>query len=300
MKPTLAILAAGMGSRYGGLKQIDTVGSNGESIIDFSIYDAKEAGFEKVVLIIREEHKEAFDEALGKKVAQFMEVEYAFQDMKDLPKGYTMPEGRVKPWGTTHALLALRNHIREPFMIINADDYYGKDSFKIMYDFLCHQASDDNFAMMGYQLQNTLTDHGSVTRAICEVENGYLQEIVEVQKIRKCETGAEYEKDGEWISIDNPLVSMNYWGFTPKVFTLFEEVFESFLDREYENNSLKCEHVIPTAIGELLAKNKIHVQMLQSNSKWFGVTYKEDKPFVVQNLQEYKDQGLYPFDLWKK
>ena len=299
MKPVLAILAAGMGSRYGGLKQIDTVGSNGECIIDFSIYDAKEAGFEKVVLIIREEHQEAFEKALGSKVRQFMEVEYAFQDMNDLPEGYTMPNERMKPWGTTHALLALRKHIQEPFMIINADDYYGKDSFKIMYEFLSNPDNQD-FAMMGYRLENTLTDHGSVTRAICNVEEGYLQNIVEIQKIRKTETGAEYEKDGEWLPLEPSLVSMNYWGFRPEIFAMFEEVFKDFLDREYAKNPLKCEHVIPTAVGELLVKYGIKVKMLQSNSKWFGVTYQEDKPLVVENLQAYKDAGLYPFDLWKK
>ena len=299
MKPVLTILAAGMGSRYGGLKQIDTVGSNGECIIDFSIYDAKEAGFEKVVLIIRKEHEEAFEKALGSKVRQFMEVEYAFQDMDDLPNGYTMPKDRVKPWGTTHALLALRNIVKEPFMIINADDYYGKDSFKIMYDFLSNPENTE-YAMMGYKLSNTLTDHGSVTRAICEVDNHYLQKIVEIKKIRKTENGAEFEKDGEWIPLDDSLVSMNYWGFRPEVFSMFNELFVDFLNNEYESNPLLCEHVIPTAVGELLVKYDIKVKMLHSNSKWFGVTYREDKPLVEENLQAYKDQGLYPFDLWKK
>ena len=299
MKPVLAILAAGMGSRYGGLKQIDTVGSNGECVIDFSIYDAKEAGFEKVVLIIREEHYEAFENALGRKVRQFMEVEYAFQDMNDLPNGYTMPKDRVKPWGTTHALLALRNTIKEPFMIINADDYYGKDSFKIMYEFLSNPENTE-YAMMGYKLENTLTEHGSVTRAICDVENCYLQKIVEIKKIRKTADGAEYEKNDEWLPLSNSLVSMNYWGFTPEVFSQFEEVFTNFLNKEYAENSLTCEHVIPTAVGELLEKYNVKVKMLESNSKWFGVTYKEDKPLVVENLQAYKDEGLYPFDLWEK
>ena len=299
-KPVLVILAAGMGSRYGGLKQMDTVGSNNESIIDFSIFDAMKAGFEKVVLIIREEHKDAFEEALGKKVSKFMEVEYAFQDMNDLPSGYTMPEDRVKPWGTTHALLATRNHIKGPFMIINADDYYGEDSFRIMYKFLTEQVSDDNFGMVGYQLNNTLTDSGSVTRAICEVKDGYLKEIVEVQKIRKTEQGAEYLDNEEWKSMDNGLTSMNYWGFTPRIFELCQQVFKNFLDREYQQNPLKCEHVIPTAVGELLADGKINVQMLTTTSKWFGVTYQEDKPFVVKSLQEYKDEGYYPFDLWEK
>ena len=299
MKPVLAILAAGMGSRYGGLKQIDTVGSNGESIIDFSIYDAKEAGFEKVVLIIREEHKEAFENALGRKVRQFMEVEYAFQDMNDLPNGYTMPEGRIKPWGTTHAVLALRNIIKEPFMLINADDYYGKDSFKIMYEFLSNPENTE-CSMMGYILENTLTEHGSVTRAVCEPKDGYLDKIVEHKKIRKTANGAEYEKDGEWIPLPNSVVSMNYWGFTPAIFPLCEKIFADFLDEKYEENPMMCEHVIADAVADMLKNNGIKVKMLKSNSKWFGVTYKEDKPYVVENLQAYKDQGLYPFDLWKK
>ena len=298
-KPVLVILAAGMGSRYGGLKQIDTVGSNGESIIDFSIYDAKKAGFEKVVLIIREEHKEAFDKALGQKVSKFMEVVYAFQDMDKLPSGYSRPEDRNKPWGTTHALLAIKECIDSPFMIINADDYYGEDSFRVMYKFLNEKISDDNFAMVGYQLTKTLTESGTVSRAICKMKDGYLNEIVEVLKIRKADNGAECLIDDKWQPQEDGLVSMNYWGFTPRIFELCEGVFKDFLDREFEGNPLKCEHVIPTAVGELISKGQINIEVLETTSEWFGVTYQEDKPNVVKKLAEYKEKGVYPENLWE-
>jgi len=298
-KPVLVILAAGMGSRYGGLKQIDTVGSNGESIIDFSIYDAKKAGFEKVVLIIREEHKEAFDKALGQKVSKFMEVVYAFQDMDKLPSGYSRPEDRNKPWGTTHALLAIKECIDSPFMIINADDYYGEDSFRVMYKFLNEKISDDNFAMVGYQLTKTLTESGTVSRAICKMKDGYLNEIVEVLKIRKADNGAESLIDDKWQPQEDGLVSMNYWGFTPRIFELCEGVFKDFLDREFEGNPLKCEHVIPTAVGELISKGQINIEVLETTSEWFGVTYQEDKPNVVKKLAEYKEKGVYPENLWE-
>lgn len=299
-EPVLVILAGGMGSRYGGLKQIDTVGTNGESIIDFSIYDAREAGFQKVVLIIRREHEAAFDRALANKVRPFMEVEYAFQDMNDLPTGFTCPPERVKPWGTTHALLALRNKVDGPFMIINADDYYGKDSYRVMYDFLKHEVSDQVFGMVGYRLSNTISANGSVTRAICDTQDGYLDHIEEIRHIRQGTDGAEYERDGVWMPLEDGLVSMNYWGFTPRIFDLCEDVFKDFLKRELAGNPLTCEHVIPTAVGTLLQQHAIRVKMLQSASRWFGVTYKEDKPEVMRQLAAYKEQGLYPFDLWKK
>ena len=299
-EPVLVILAAGMGSRYGGLKQIDTVGSNGESIIDFSIYDAIRAGFKKVALIIRREHEAAFRASLTDKIEKKIEVEFVFQDLKDVPEGITVPEGREKPWGTTHALLACRNQIDAPFMICNADDYYGPDAFKKMYDFLKNEAKDGEYGMIGYVLENTLTDHGTVTRGVCENEDGYLSAITEIQKIRKGAAGAEYEKDDQWVACDNgTLASMNFWGFTPKVFEEFEEIFTSFIGEAIKENPMKCEHVIPTAVGDLVKAKTAKVKIMASTDKWFGVTYKEDKPSVVANLQNYKDQGLYPFDLWK-
>ena len=299
-KPTLVILAAGMGSRYGGLKQIDTVGNNGESIIDFSIYDAKEAGFEKVVLIIRKEHEEAFRKCLTDKVSKHMEVEFAYQDMYDIPEGIKVPEGREKPWGTTHALLACRNIVKGPFAICNADDFYGKDAYRVIYNYLKNEISDDNYGMVGYLCNNTLTDNGTVTRGVCENTDGYLSKIVEVQKIARKDGKPVYEDNGEWKELDpNTLVSMNFWGFTLKIFEECEVLFKDFIGEAVKENPMKCEHVIPTAFGTLVKENKCKVKMLSSKDEWFGVTYKEDKPSVVAKIQKMKDDGIYPFDLWK-
>ena len=293
-KPTLVILAAGMGSRYGGLKQIDTVGNNGESIIDFSIYDAKEAGFEKVVLIIRKEHEEAFRKCLTDKVSKHMEVEFAYQDMYDIPEGIKVPEGREKPWGTTHALLACRNIVKGPFAICNADDFYGKDAYRVIYNYLKNEISDDNYGMVGYLCNNTLTDNGTVTRGVCENTDGYLSKIVEVQKIARKDGKPVYEDNGEWKELDpNTLVSMNFWGFTPKIFEECEVLFKDFIGEAVKENPMKCEHVIPTAIGTLVKENKCKVKMLSSKDEWFGVTYKEDKPSVVAKIQKMKDDGIY-------
>ena len=298
-KPVLVILAAGMGSRYGGLKQIDTVGNNGESIIDFSIYDAHEAGFEKVVLIIRKEHEEAFKQCLTDKVSKHMQVEFAYQDIDDIPEGIEVPEGREKPWGTTHALLACKN-LDAPFAICNADDFYGKDAYKVIYDFLLNEVSDDNYGMVGYLCNNTLTDNGTVTRGLCENTDGYLTKIVEIQKIARENGKPVFEENGEWKPLaDDAIVSMNFWGFTPKIFEECQDIFNQFIQKGIEENPMKCEHVIPTAIGQLVTEGKCKVKIMSSKDKWFGVTYKEDKPGVVALIQEYKDNNVYPFDLWK-
>ncbi len=299
-KPTLAILAAGMGSRYGGMKQIDGVGNHGEPIIEFSIYDAYEAGFKKVVLIIKKEHEELFRKALTDRVSKYMEVEFAYQEMTDLPEGISVPEGRVKPWGTTHALLALRNVVNEPFAIINADDFYGKDAYKVIYDYLTNEITDDHYAMVGYACKNTLSESGTVTRGVCKEENGYLSKIQEIQKIAKKDGKAVYEEDGKLVELaDDALVSMNFWGFTPKIFSECETILESYLKEAIKENPLKCEHVIPTAIGDLVAEQKCSVKMLSSKDQWFGVTYQEDKPMVMQKIQEMKDKGIYPDILWE-
>lgn len=300
--PTLVILAAGMGSRYGGLKQIDTLGDNGESIIDFSIYDAIAAGFKRLILIIKKEHEEAFEEQLVKKIRPFIEVEYAYQDLKDVPEGIEVPEGRTKPWGTVHALLAIEPVVGDnPFMVINADDYYGKSSFVLMHHFLSEEVADSHYGMIGYILKNTLTDHGSVTRGICEIEDGYLKSIVEIQKIEKDGNQVLIEDDGAWKVIDgNGLVSMNYWGFTPKIFDQLKPLFVNYLNKHLEENPMKAEYVIPTAMGELVESDTVKVRVYSSSDQWHGVTYQEDKPLVMAKLKEYKENKLYPHDLWKK
>lgn len=299
-QPTLVILAAGMGSRYGGMKQIDGVGNHGEPIIEFSIYDAKQAGFENVVLIIKREHEEAFKQALTNKLEGKINVRFAYQDMCNIPEGFTVPEGRVKPWGTTHALLACKGIVDGPFAIINADDFYGRDAYKVIYDFLTTEVKDNQYAMVGYPCINTLTDNGTVTRGLCqEDENKCLASIVEIQKIAKKDGHAVYEDNGEWKEIsDNSLVSMNFWGFTPAIFKDMEEIFAKFLQEHLEENPLKCEHVIPTAVGTLVKEHKCSVKMLSSKDAWFGVTYKEDNPNVMQKIQEMKDAGIYPDQLW--
>ena len=276
--PTLVILAAGMGSRYGGLKQIDPIDKDGDIIIDFSIYDAYQAGFRKVVLIIRKEHEQLFRNALTDKVARNgMEVEFAYQDMNNIPAGFTVPVA-----------------------IINADDFYGRDAYKVVFDYLTNEISDDHYAMVGFQCLNTLTANGTVTRGLCEEKDGNLSHIVEIQKIALKDGHAVYEENGEWKPIDDhALVSMNFWGFTPKIFDELEPVFKNFLEKNLEANPMKCEHVIPTAVGELVSEGKITVKMLSSKDKWFGVTYKEDKPDVVQKIAEKKASGEYPDVLWK-
>lgn len=300
-EPALVILAAGMGSRYGGLKQIDTVGSNGESIIDFTIYDAIEAGFKKVYLIIQEKHEAAFDEELGNKIRKHIEVEYVYQSLDDIPEGYIIPEDRVKPWGTTHALLAIRNQVSEPFIILNADDYYGKDAFVQMYKYLSENESGTEFALMGYQLENTLSDSGAVTRAICKVEDGYLKEINEVHKIAKNNGVLQYENEqGEWADLESGLLaSMNFWAFTPEIIPLLQELFVKFMDTDVKANPLKSEALLPNDIGTLMATKGVKVKVLNSTASWFGVTYADDKPKVVEKFAEMKANGLYPEDLWK-
>lgn len=302
-QPTLVILAAGMGSRYGGLKQIDALGSNGESIIDFSIYDAIQAGFKKLVLIIKREHEEVFNEQLVNRIRPFIDVQYAFQDISDLPEGYSVPEGREKPWGTIHAILACEEILQDdPFMVINADDYYGKASFVLMHQFLTSEVKENHYGMVGYILKNTLTDHGHVTRAVCEKnEKGYLDKIVEYQKIAKKHDLVVYENDGIWEKIDgSSVVSMNYWGFSHHIFDQIKPLFEKFLAENLAENPMKCEYVIPTAIGELIEQKEVQLKVYASNDNWYGVTYQEDKPLVVKKFEEFKAQGLYPFDLWSK
>lgn len=293
---TLVILAAGMGSRYGGLKQIDQFGLSGEAIIEFSIYDAIEAGFNKVVLIIRKEHEALFEENLGAKIRPFVELDYAYQALTDLPDGYSVPEGREKPWGTTHALLAAKKHVTSPFAIINADDFYGKESYQVMADFLDHEVSDEKAAMIGFILDNTLTDHGTVTRGVCVNDKGYLSDIVETEGIRR-DNGKIIQKDASVIP-DNTSVSMNFWGFTPAIFALMRKQFISFLNEQVEANPLKAEALLPNDVGALIKKHELQVAILTTPEKWIGVTYQEDKPIVKERLAGLQTSGKYPEKLW--
>lgn len=302
-KPVLVILAAGMGSRYGGLKQIDPVDEQGNKIIDFSIYDAMRAGFKKVVFIIKEENEKDFRELVGNAISKFMEVEYVFQDMGRIPEGFVFPEGRVKPWGTAHAILCCKGAIKEPFAVINADDYYGRSAFKTLYDFLTTHEDDEKFrySMVGYELGNTLTENGSVARGCCVTDaEDYLVTIAERTQIEKRGSGAAYTEDGTHyvpLPLDTP-VSMNMWGFTPSILEELEEAVNQFFMTEVSKNPLKAECFLPIEVDKLLKSGKATVKVLSSKDKWFGVTYKEDKPFVVESIANLKKQGVYPEKLW--
>ncbi len=302
-KPVLVILAAGMGSRYGGLKQMDPVDNQGHKIIDFSIYDAKQAGFEKVIFIIKKEMEQDFRECVGNPISKHMEVEYVFQELSNVPETFTIPEGRVKPWGTTHALYCCKDVIDGPFMVINSDDYYGKSGYQLMYQFLSSQKEDTgNYAMVSYELGKTLTEKGSVTRGCCKTDdNGFLQDIVEQKMLVKTENGAAYsEDDGETfhpIEVTSP-VSMNMWGFGKSIISEFGKALDLFFDKKVALNPMKAECLIPTEVDVLLKSKKATVKVLTSTDQWFGVTYKEDKPYVVESIQKLKDAGEYPEKLW--
>ena len=304
-KPVLVIMAAGMGSRYGGLKQIDPVDSEGHIIMDFSIYDAKRAGFEKVVFIIKKEFEEEFREAIGNRISRFMEVAYAYQDIANIPEGYTVPEGREKPWGTAHAVLSAIDDIDGPFAVINADDYYGQHAFKVIYEYLTTHEDDDKYryTMVGYRLKNTVTDNGYVSRGICELnENRELVSVTERTRIEKRADGIAYSEDGgeTWTAIDgDTLVSMNMWGFTRSMLEEIKAGMAEFLDIGLKENPLKCEYYLPAVVSRLLAEDKAAVAVLESEDKWYGVTYKEDKPVVVAAIQSLKDAGVYPQKLWE-
>ena len=304
-KPVLVVMAAGMGSRYGGLKQIDPIDKAGHIIIDFSIYDAVKAGFEKVVFIIKKENEADFRAAIGDRLSKQIEVAYVFQDLHNLPEGYEVPEGRVKPWGTGHAVLSCIDEIDGPFAVINADDYYGSHAFKMAYDFLSENTDTEDtyqYMMVGYKLENTLTDNGHVARGVCVTdENGYLQTINERTRIEKKDGGAAYTEDdgATWTMLpEGSTVSMNMWGFSASILKELKDRFAKFLDENVEKNPLKCEYFLPFVVDELLGEKKATVKVLKSMDKWYGVTYKEDKPVVVAAIQKLKDDGLYPEKLW--
>lgn len=308
-KPVLVIMAAGMGSRYGGLKQIDPVDNKGHIIIDYSIYDAVKAGFEKVIFIIKEENEKDFREAIGDRISDKVEVVYANQNLLDLPNGVTIPEGRVKPWGTAHAIYAARKHIQGPFAVINADDFYGRTSFSKIYDFLSTTSDDDKYryAMIGYKIENTVTENGYVSRGVCEVdEDNNLVEVIERTRIEKLgdqnnnEKIAFTEDDGKTWTELNPgtLVSMNLWGFNRSFVDEIELGLEEYLNKNLKANPLKCEYFIPYVVSNLLEQNKATVKVLISDEKWYGVTYKEDKPMVEASIKQMKEDGKYPEKLW--
>jgi NDP-sugar pyrophosphorylase family protein len=305
-KPVLVIMAAGMGSRFGGMKQIEPMDAEGHIIMDFSIYDAKRAGFEEVVFIIKKENLEIFKEVIGDRVAKYMKVSYAFQELTNLPEGFEVPEGRVKPFGTGQAVLSAAPYVDGPFVVINADDYYGKTSFKVLYDYLMAHEDDTQYryAMAGYILANTITENGTVSRGVCETdENGKLVKITERTMIKKGENGPAYSEDEGQTWIDLPAetpVSMNMWAFTGSIMKELKNRFPAFLEKGLKENPLKCEYFLPSVVSELMSENRATVQVLKSEDKWYGVTYLEDKPMVVEAIANLKAKGVYPENLWEE
>ena len=305
-KPVLVVMAAGMGSRYGGLKQIDPVGNHNQLIIDYSIYDAHRAGFETVVFVIKHEIEETFKSAIGDRLSKIIHVEYAYQELADLPEGYTVPEGRVKPWGTAHAILAARKVVDGPFAVINADDYYGHDAFRSIYEYLENHPDRPTcyeFAMVAYLLGNTVTENGHVARGVCEEDGkGYLVRVTEHTHIEKDGENARFtEDDGKtWTSLPgSTIVSMNLWGFTKSFLAEAEKRFPAFLDKALVENPLKGEYFLPSVVTQLLEEDKARVKVLRSTDKWYGVTYRDDKPVVVKAIADMTAKGIYPDKLWE-
>tara|TARA_Y100000746_G_scaffold181932_1_gene160001 strand:+ start:91 stop:972 length:882 start_codon:yes stop_codon:yes gene_type:complete len=289
---TLLIMAAGMGSRYGGLKQLDPVGPSGETIIDYSVYDAIRAGFNKVVFIIRKDFEEDFRSKITNKYKDKIRVEFAFQDLNDLPEGFLCPEGRVKPWGTGHAILTASHLIHEPFVAINGDDFYGRESFEIVADY--YQDKNATYSMVAFQLDKTLSEFGGVTRGLCTVKNDLLDTVIETGELKRSESGVSSDRD---IQLDgSEPVSMNVWGFTPDLFDHLRAMFVDFLHKE--GDEMKSEYLIPTVINNLIRSGEKDIHVLRTGSKWFGVTYKEDKPFVTEQVQLLVDHGVYPKQLF--
>lgn len=356
-KPALIIMAAGMGSRYGGLKQVDPVTPEGEILLDFSLYDAMMAGFEDVVFIIRKEHREAFDNLLKDRAGKHLSIHYAYQELSDLPDDFEVPDGRTKPWGTCHAVMACRDIVKGPFAVINADDYYGPSAFMQIYDFLssiesssdegtpsssCDSQSDacrpqtynktSDFAMVGYMLPNTLSESGHVARGVCQIDDsGYLSDIVERTKIMRRSTDSDFcknnfseatsrdttdfsaatstgnsiiayedDKTSTWIPLsEDTIVSMNFWGFTQSFMQAMIDNFPAFLKKSLNSDPLKAEYFLPLIVDKMIVDGSAKVKVLSSKDRWYGMTYKEDKPLVTAALQSMKDKGLYPDKLWK-
>lgn len=300
---TLLIMAAGMGSRYGGMKQIDHVDDEGDKIIDFSIYDAIQAGFDKVVFVIKRENLEIFKREIGDRIESYIRVEYAFQELDNIPEGYFVPEGREKPWGTAHAVLSSKDVVNGPFAVINADDFYGRSAFKMAYDFLAG-TSDGHFATVAYELKNTLTENGTVSRGICYVSpDQFLEKVVERTKIRQAGADAEYTDDegATWNHISgDAATSMNFWCFSSDFIGKIEEHFERFLANDLPKDPMKAECYLPTVVSNLLSEGKCDVKIIRTSEKWHGITYKEDKPALVSAIKAMKENGVYPRVLWNE
>ena len=301
-RPTLVVMAAGMGSRYGGLKQIDSVGPHGEIIIYYSIYDAIKAGFSKVIFIIREELEDVFREKIGKKIEKIIETEYVFQDINfGIPKDFNLPKERKKPWGTGHAIYCCKDVIKGPFVVINADDFYGQSTYKIIYDYLVNSNDDFEYLMAGFVLENTLTENGTVARGICEVDKyNNLLSITERTSIKQFENGIKYtEDDLNWVDIKKgSIVSMNIWGFKPTIFNELEKDFRLFLHNN-KDNILKAEFYIPSVIDSMIKQKKANVKVLVSKEQWYGVTYKKDKENVCKSINNLMGD-IYPDKLWEE
>jgi NDP-sugar pyrophosphorylase family protein len=289
---TLLVMAAGMGSRYGGLKQLEAVGPGGETIIDYSVYDAIRAGFNKVVFIIRKDFEQEFTSQITDKYAGKIQVEFAFQDLHDLPDGFTCPEGREKPWGTGHAILTAADLIHEPFVAINGDDFYGLESFEVVAKY--YQSGRSTFSMVAFQLGKTLSEFGGVTRGLCTVKDGLLDTVIETGELRQSDHGISSDRD---IELDgNEPVSMNVWGFTPDLFDYLQSMFVDFLEKE--GNEMKSEYLIPFVVNDLIRSGQEKVHVLRSNAAWFGVTYKKDRTFVLGEIQKLIQMGVYPEKLF--
>ena len=301
-KPVLVVMAAGMGSRYGGMKQIDPVGPCGQVIVDYSLYDARRAGFETVIFVIKHEIEEAFKAAIGDRVSRVMDVKYAFQQLDELPEGYTIPEGRVKPWGTCHAVLAAKPYIHGPFAVINADDYYGPEAFKVIYDYLSTHTDGEvyDYCMVSYLLKNTVSENGSVARGVCALnEDSTLHSVTERTRIETYEGGIHYTEDdgASWTDLPaDAIVSMNLWGFTNEFLQEAQAGFAAFLQKNLPVNPLKCEYYLPSVVTAALEEGKAAVHVLTSTDKWYGITYREDKPALVEALRRMSAEGLYPQD----
>lgn len=301
-KPIVVVMAAGMGSRFGGLKQLEPIGQQGEVILDYSIYDAKRAGFETVVFVINHRIEKEFKEKVGNRLSDFINVRYAYQEVDKVPEGIQIPKGRVKPWGTAHCVVVSKDVIDQPFAIINADDFYGKDAFKVMYDHLSTLEEDGQYAMVSYPLKNTVSEFGSVSRGVCQVnEKHLLEDIVEITEIYKRDNRVEFKQNDEFVSLDpNTSVSMNFWGFHEGFVNRVENYFEKEIVKVLESNPEKGEVYLPSVVKELIKQQAATVTVLQSDSQWYGITYQEDKPFVVDSLNKMIEKGEYSNPLWQK